>query len=344
MYTERSLLMRITPALMLALCLPLAAQEQRSPLANPNEFRPGVLRTPAERFENLQGYPFESNYMEVRVERGVGGQERAPMRMHYVDEGSGDPVLMLHGVPSWSYLFRKMIPPIAENHRVIAPDWIGFGKSDKFIRESDYSFRMHLDSAIAFVEALDLHNVTLVMQDWGGFIGLPLVAAIPDRFARLVLMNTALPTGYGMMTENWYAVRNRFRLQANSGGVRQFAIGGITDPEIIRAYTAPFPDPSYYAGINVFPQLVPILPDDPMAPTMLRTAEFLTTWYRPALVMFSDGDQVLGPHQHWLRRLIPSAMDEPVITIEGAGHFLQENKGEEVAEHILEFFQRHPLD
>ena len=236
MSTERSLLMRITPALMLALCLPLAAQEQRSPLANPNEFRPGVLRTPAERFENLQGYPFESNYMEVRV------------------------------------------------------------------------------------------------------------AAIPDRFARLVLMNTALPTGYGMMTENWYAVRNRFRLQANSGGVRQFAIGGITDPEIIRAYTAPFPDPSYYAGINVFPQLVPILPDDPMAPTMLRTAEFLTTWYRPALVMFSDGDQVLGPHQHWLRRLIPSAMDEPVITIEGAGHFLQENKGEEVAEHILEFFERHPLD
>ena len=163
-------------------------------------FGPGVLRTPAERFENLQGYPFESNYMEVRVERGVGGQERAPMRMHYVDEGSGDPVLMLHGVPSWSYLFRKMIPPIAENHRVIAPDWIGHGKSDKFIRESDYSFRMHLDSAIAFVEALDLHNVTLVMQDWGGFIGLPLVAAIPDRFARLVLMNTALPTGYGMMT------------------------------------------------------------------------------------------------------------------------------------------------
>ena len=342
MLAERSLLMRITPALMLALCLPLSAQEQLSPLANPNEIRPGVVRTPDERFENLQGYPFEPHYVEVRVERGVGGQERSPMRMHYVDEGSGDPVLLLHGQPTWSYLYRKMIPLMAEDHRVIAPDFIGFGKSDKFIRESDYSFRMHLDSTIAFVEALDLNNVTIVMQDWGGILGMPMVAEMPDRFARLVLMNTALPSGYGVMTQTWYGYRDFTRAQANSGQVRQFAAGGVSDPEIVRAYTAPFPDPSYYAGPNTFPQLVPMLPGDPAADIMLRTADYLTTWYKPAFVMWSTGDNALRPYEHYLRKLIPSAMDEPIITIE-ASHFLQENKGEEVAGHILDFIGRHPL-
>lgn len=321
-----------------------AAAQQRpiSPLAVGDEIRPGVLRTPESRFENLQDYPFEPHYLDVMIERGVGGQERVPMRMHYVDEGEGDPVLMLHGQPTWSYLYRKIIPIVAQEHRVIAPDWIGFGMSDKFIREADYTFQMHYESALAFVEALDLHDVTLVVQDWGGFLGLPLATEMPDRIARLVIMNTALPTGYGMMTEGWYRYRDSTRRQAAIGAERTFSAGG-RDPEIVRAYSAPFPDPTYYAGPNTFPQIVPILPGDPAAPLMLRTADRLSRWDKPALVMFSDGDNILGPHQNYLRRLIPTAIDEPLIVIENAGHYLQEDQPEEVARQILAFIRRHPL-
>jgi haloalkane dehalogenase len=330
-------------ALLVLLPAASAHAQQLSPLANSNEVRPGVLRTPDSRFENLEGYPFEPHYVDITVERGVGGQERVPMRMHYVDEGEGDPVVMLHGQPTWSYLYRKMIPIVAAEHRVIAPDWIGFGKSDKFIRESDYTFRMHFESAVAFVEALDLENVTLVMQDWGGFIGLPLATEVPDRIARLVIMNTALPTGYGMMTPGWYGYRDRTRQQAAAGQERVFSAGGRGNAEITRAYSAPFPDPTYYAGPHMFPQIVPILPSDPFADRMLRTARRLSRWDKPAIVMFSDGDAVLGPHQNYLRRLIPPAMEEPLIVIEDAGHFLQEDQGEVVAERILEFIGRHPL-
>ncbi|MGB4246288.1 MAG: haloalkane dehalogenase [Pseudohongiellaceae bacterium] len=332
--------------LILALSLSQSTQAQvtQSP-PTAEEIRPGVLRTPDDRFTNLQGYPFEPHYVEVTVERGVGGQERIPMRMHYVDEGSGEVVLMLHGQPTWSYLYRKMIPIVAAEHRVIAPDWIGFGKSDKFIREADYTFQMHFDAAIAFIEALDLQNVTLVMQDWGGFLGMPIAAHVPERIARLVVMNTALPTGYGMMTPGWYNYRDRTRQQAPFGAERTFSAGnaGRSDPEIVRGYSAPFPNPAYYAGPNMFPQIVPMRPGDPAGPLMLRTADRLAQWDKPALVMFSDGDQTLGPHEQFLRRLIPTSVNEPHIVIEGAGHFLQEDKGEEVAEHILDFIERHPL-
>lgn len=315
-----------------------------SPLANPGEILPGVLRTPAERFEDLQGYPFEPHYVSLRIERGVGGQEWVPMRMHYVDEGEGTPLLLLHGQPTWSYLYRKMIPILAEDHRVVAPDWIGFGKSDKFVREQDYSFRMHYESLLAFVEELDLRNVTLVVQDWGGFLGLPAATEMPDRIARLVILNTALPTGYGMMSEAWYGYRDATRRRAASGEERSFGPGSARDdPEVARAYDAPFPDPSYYAGPNTFPQIVPMLPTDPAAPLMLRATRRLARWTKPTLVLFSDGDPVLGMHQHYLRRLIPAAMNEPVMEIEGAGHFVQEDAGEEVARHILEFLDRRPI-
>lgn len=336
---------RLSVVLLLCALALLAGEVVAQSASAPREIAPGVLRTPDERFRNLQDYPFTPHYVEVMVERGVGGQERVPMRMHYVDEGQGEVVLMLHGQPTWSYLYRKMIPIVAANHRVIAPDWIGFGKSDKFIREADYSFRMHFDAAIAFVEALDLHNVTLVMQDWGGFLGLPLAAHLPDRFARLVVMNTALPTGYGMMTPNWYAYRDRTRLQTSSGEPRQFSAGngGRDNPENVRAYSAPFPDPSYYAGPNTFPLIVPMRPGDPASPIMLHAADVLAQWDKPALILFSDGDTVLGPHEEFLRRLIPTSINEPHIVIEGAGHFLQEDKGEEVAAHIVEFLSRHPL-
>ncbi|MCB1666367.1 MAG: alpha/beta fold hydrolase [Pseudomonadales bacterium] len=314
-------------------------------LAQTGEIRPGVLRTPEERFDALEDYPFAPHYVEVMVRRGTEEIEPVPMRMHYVDEGRGETVLMLHGQPTWSYLYRKMIPIVAAHHRVIAPDWIGFGMSDKFRSEADYSFRMHFDAAIAFVEALDLHDVTLVMQDWGGFLGLPLAARLPDRIARLVVMNTALPTGYGMMTANWYAYRDRSRLQATSGEFREFSAGngGRNNPENVRAYSAPFPDPAYYAGPNTFPQIVPMRPGDPASPVMLRTADILAHWDKPALVLFSDGDAVLGPHEEFLRRLIPTSSNEPRIVVEGAGHFLQEDKGEEVARHIVDFMARHPM-
>ena len=331
---------------MLSICMGQASLQAQDTPPTASEFRPGVLRTPEERFENLKDYPFAPHYVEVTIERGVGGQERIPMRMHYVDEGSGEVVLMLHGQPTWSYLYRKMIPIVAAEHRVIAPDFIGFGKSDKYVRESDYSFKMHFDALLAFIEALDLQNVTLVGQDWGGFLGLPVAAHMPERIARLVVMNTALPTGYGMMTPRWFAYRDRTREQSAYGQERTFSAGnapGRNDPETVRAYSAPFPDPSYYAGPNTFPQIVPIRPGDPASPIMLHTADVLAQWSKPALVMVSDGDQVLGPHTEYLRRLIPTSVHEPAILIEGAGHYLQEDKGEEVAGHILDFMARRPI-
>lgn len=297
-----------------------------------------VIRTPEERFENLPDYPFKPNYVEVNG-----------LRMHYVDEGEGEVVLCLHGEPTWSYLYRKMIPILAKKHRVIVPDHIGFGKSDKYTEHEKYSYKMHVDQLVGFIEALDLKNITAVMQDWGGLIGLRVAAEHGDRFARLVVMNTGLPAGNlppeaasGFMTWRKFAEQTP---DLPIDAVIRMGVknGGNLKKEVIAAYCAPFPDVTYKAGAATFPLLVPVRPDDPGAKENIKAASTLSKWDKPVLVMFSDSDPITKGGDIIFKMMFKTAKNEPDIMIKDAGHFLQEDKGEELAGHILEFTERNPL-
>jgi len=294
-----------------------------------------VLRTPDDRFANLPGFPYEPRYTEVEG-----------LRMAYVDEGAGDPVLCLHGEPSWGFLYRKIIPTLAKAHRVVVPDLIGFGRSDKPMDRAAYTYEMHNKTMRAFIAALDLKRITLVCQDWGGLIGLPIAADMPERFARLVIMNTGLPTGERPPSKAFMAWRTAASKMTEmpSGKIVQGSTIADLPDEVVAAYDAPFPDGTYQAGALEFPLLVPISPEAPAAPAMKTAKEKLSTWKNPALVMFSDSDPITQGGDKGFRSLIPSAKNEPEITIEGAGHFLQEDKGEEIAKHIVQFIERHPLD
>ena len=297
-----------------------------------------ILRTPDECFANLPGYPFAANFVEIQG-----------LRMHYVDEGprSANPVLMLHGEPSWSYLYRKMIPPVAAaGYRAIAPDLIGFGKSDKLTERSDYSYQFHVDTVAEFIESLDLKNITLVCQDWGGLLGLRVAVEHPERFSGIVAANTGLPTGDAPMSEAF------LKWQNYSQTVPNFHVGGIVKggcctelaPEVIAAYNAPFPDDRYKAAARAFPMLVPTRPDDPAAPANRKAWEELRRWTKPFLTAFSDSDPVTHGGERVFQKLVPGAQGQPHTTIAGAGHFLQEDKGEELAAVVVAFLRDVPTE
>jgi haloalkane dehalogenase len=298
---------------------------------------PTILRTPDHHFENLPAFPFEPNYIEMD-----------DVRIHYLDEGPRDTsetFLCLHGEPSWSFLYRKMIPTLAAKGRILAPDFIGFGRSDKYTDIAAYTYQLHYDTIVHFIETLDLQNMTLICQDWGGLIGLTVAANHPDRFARLVIMNTFLPIGQEPLPEaftTWRTFAERMGLRLPVGRIIR---GACADPdalsdEVIAAYEAPFPEREYKAGAAAFPLLVPLTVNDPGAAEMRKARKLLAKWEKPVQILFSDSDPIMRGGDRFFRRLIPSAAESPDITIENAGHFLQEEKGEEIAEQILAFLRR----
>jgi haloalkane dehalogenase len=294
-----------------------------------------VYRTPDERFANLPGYPFEPHYAEVEG-----------MRMHYLDEGHGDPILLLHGEPDWSYLYRKMIPTLATAFRVVAPDYLGFGRSDKPTDIAWYTYDRHTASIKALIEHLDLRGITLVVQDWGGPIGLRVATEMEQRFARLVVLNTGLfAPGDGWPTEgfmNWRNFAERVGLDLPVGKVMQSSSATELDAATLAAYEAPWPTRESKAGVAAFPLLVPIKEGDPGADEMGRVRDRLKTWPIPALVMFSDSDPVFRPEVgQRFAKLLPGAhgvMD----TLAGASHMVQEDKGEEIADRILDWVGAEP--
>jgi haloalkane dehalogenase len=295
-----------------------------------------VLRTPDDRFDSLPDFPFEAHYVDVPD--GEGGV----LRVHHLDEGPADGpvVLLLHGEPTWSYLYRHMVPVLADaGLRCVVPDLVGFGRSDKPTQTSDYTYARHVEwmSALVF-DALDLRDITLFAQDWGGLVGLRLLAQDPDRFARVVVSNTGFPSGDGKVSEAFLTWQTYSR-EAPTLAIGRLVAGGCVrtlSPEVIAAYDAPFPDDSYKAGARIFPSLMPMTPDDPATPANRQAWDVLERFDKPFLCAFSDSDPITrGGDAVFVRRVVGAA-GQPHRTIEAAGHFVQEDKGPELAELIIE--------
>jgi len=290
-----------------------------------------IFRTPDERFEGLPGYDFAPHYAEIDG-----------LRLHYVDEGprEGTPIVCFHGEPTWAYLYRKMLPPlVAAGHRVICPDYAGFGRSDKPTDRGWYSYDGHVELMTALLDRLELRGATVVVQDWGGPIGLRWAVEHEERVERLVVLNTGIFTGRvskGFLAWRDFAQKNP---DLPVGFVLQGATKSELAPEVVAAYEAPFPSPESKAGAAQFPLLVPTEEDGPGASQMRDVADALSRWQKPALVAFSDSDPVF-PHpksgQVFCDR-IPGA--RPQVTIAGAAHFLQEDEGEQITDEMLAFFQ-----
>ena len=330
-----------------------------------------VLRTPDDRFENLPGYPFEPHYAEIPD--GEGGR----LRLHHVDEGprEAEIVLCMHGQPSWSYLYRHMIPPLTRaGLRVLAPDLVGFGRSDKPAAREDYSYERQVTWLSAWLVENDVRGATLVCQDWGGLIGLRMVAAHPERFARVVVANTGLPTPEHVPEERAEAVR-RFRREAPTPTLPEmmeafskldperieqtFAywqkwcwetedlpigslIAGMIDgrtlsPAEVAAYDAPFPDASFKMGPRAMPSQVPMLSDDPSLAPNRHAWEQLAKWEKPFLCASSDNDPVTAGLDARFLEVVPGTKQQPHRKIEGGGHFLQEGRGELLAQIVADF-------
>jgi haloalkane dehalogenase len=296
-----------------------------------------TLRTPDDRFDGLPGYDFAPHYADV------DDQDGGTLRMHYIDEGprDGSVILLLHGEPSWSYLYRTMIPVLtAAGLRAVAPDLVGFGRSDKPTPRTEYTFARQVAWTRALVfDHLDLTDVTLVCQDWGGLIGLRLVGEHPDRFARVVAANTFLPVGNtppGKAFLNWL----EFSQKAEPFPTGMIVNGGCTTdlaPDVVAAYDAPFPDSSYQEGARQFPTLVPISPDDPASAANRAAWEVLDRFDKPFLTAFSDGDPITAGSDAVLRDRIPGCRGQAHTTIAGGGHFLQEDRGPELAAVVVDF-------
>lgn len=320
-----------------------------------DEISPGIFRTPDARFEDLAGYQFEPNYMEIQG-----------LRVHFLDEGPVDaaPILLIHGEPTWSYLFREMIPVLtAAGHRVIVPDLVGFRRSDKLASKEDYSYQLQIDAMSELVARLDLQETTFFGQDWGGMIGLRVVAAMPDRFARVVVSNTGLPSASGIrgwlgypisrLMVWWHGPVTLEELKADTSFVRWMAhsyyeddmdvvaimefFGGVTlSDEVVEAYEAPFPDGRYKAGAHVMPYYVP----SQLRENEAVWQEVFEKWDKPFLVAFTDSDPITGSLRQGFIDRIPGAVD---VTIEGVGHFVQEEVGPELATLINVFIAGKPV-
>jgi haloalkane dehalogenase len=298
-----------------------------------------ALRTPDDRFEDLPDWSFGAHYAEVSADG-----ER--LRMAYVDEGprDGRVALLLHGEPSWSYLYRWMIPPLVDaGLRVLAPDLIGFGRSDKPAAREDYTYARHVQWLTELVvDRLQLQDTVLFCQDWGGLLGLRVLAEQPERFAAVVASNTMLPTGDHDPGDAFRAWRDY------SQTTEQFPVGRIVDggtkralsPQEIAAYDAPFPDETFKAGAREFPALVPITPDDPAAPANRAAWEVLSAWQKPFVCAFGDSDPVTKGADQVLKKLIPGAAGQHHETLEGVAHFSQEDAGERLAEVVLDTVRR----
>lgn len=286
-----------------------------------------VYRTPDELFASLVGYDFEPNWLE-----------HEGLRMHYLDEGAGEPVLCLHGEPTWSFLYRKMIPPLARVARVLAPDYLGFGRSDKPTEVGWYTFDRHYASILGLVEALDLRSLTVVVQDWGGPIGLRLAVEQPTRVERLVIMNTGVGGGRAP-SDTWLRFREVVRARGSELDIARLVAAGCARrlaPDAAAGYEAPFPIGESKAGALAFPELVPTEPDHPNTAPLLAVRDALGNWRKPTLVLFGDSDPIFPPRvAERIADLIPGAL--PAETIANAGHFVQEDAGEEAAERIVRF-------
>lgn len=296
-----------------------------------------VLRTPDERFADLPDFPFTPHYAEVPSGDGPD------LRVHYLDEGPADaaPVLLLHGEPTWSYLYRTVIPVlVAAGHRCVVPDLVGFGRSDKPADPADYSFARLVEWTRALVfDRLDLRGITYFGQDWGALVGLRLVAADPDRYARVAIGNGGLPTGEGTPTDAFLAWQ-AFSKESPSFKVGRIVSGGCATPldaATVAAYDAPFPDESYMAGARTLPSLVPTSVDDPAHDDNVAAWEVLSRFERPFLCAFSDGDPITKGGERAFLRAVPGTAGQAHTTIEGAGHFLQEDRGTELGRVLADF-------
>jgi len=286
-----------------------------------------AYRTPDDRFDALPGFDFAPRYLD-----------QDGLRMHYVDEGEGQPVLLLHGEPTWAYLYRKTIPPlVAGGLRCVAPDYFGFGRSDKPTEPGWYSYDAHYRAIERFADELDLRDAILVVQDWGGPIGFRLAVERPARVARLVVLNTGI--GARAPNEEWLrfqAFMRRVGTDIVPGQLIRISLVQPFDDAVIEAYDAPFPTPASKVGVVMFPELVPTSSDHPSAPAMLDVRERLRRWDHPALVLFSDSDPIFSRRAaEAMAAILPNA--ELADPVQGAGHFLQEDSGEYIAEQVLAF-------
>ena len=294
-----------------------------------------VLRTPDACFDALADYPFAPHYLDIADADGTA------LRMHFVDEGPRDsaPILLMHGEPSWSYLYRKFVPPLAAHgHRVVAPDLIGFGKSDKPAARADYTYERHVAWMSAWLTQTDLKDITLFCQDWGGLIGLRLVAAFPDRFARVIIANTGLPIGTGWSEgfKAWLDFSQKVESFPTGFIVNGGCMRDLSDTEKT-AYDAPFPDERYKEGARQFPMLVPITPEHGSVAENKAAWAALEKFNKPVLTCFSDSDAVTKGGERKFIETVPGAADQPHVIIAGAGHFLQEDKPDELVTLIENF-------